>query len=161
MPADKIGSVEVRVAVGRVGRRPPERPLTLGDPSAHAQVGPAALPGEGRARRNYQTPDELVSTPDKDVHSLADILDRSATKFGHKKALGWRDTIRMVKETKQVTKVVGGKTVTEDKDWLYYELSDYNVRRSARLRGLTLTLAVSRLAVVDLCRARAARQARR
>ena len=71
------------------------------------------------------------------MHSLADVLTRSATKFGSKKALGWRDTIRMVKETKQVTKVVGGKTITEDKDWLYYELSDYKV-------GTTLPLASPR-----------------
>ncbi|KAL8280471.1 hypothetical protein RQP46_007119 [Phenoliferia psychrophenolica] len=98
MPQDRIGSIE---------------------------VGPAALPGEGRARRNWQTPDEIVSTPSEEVTCLADILQRSASKFGHKNALGWRDTVRMVKETKQVTKVIGGKTVTEDKEWAYFELSDY------------------------------------
>ena len=40
-------------------------------------------------------------------------------------ALGWRDVIRIVPETKEVRKIVGGKEVVETKEWLYYELSDY------------------------------------
>ena len=45
----------------------------------------------------------------------------------------------MVKEVKQVTKVIGGKTITEDKEWLYYELSDYKwyVRGQSRSHGVT------------------------
>lgn len=39
--------------------------------------------------------------------------------------MGWRDVNRLVKETKQVKKIVGGKEVTEDKEWLYFVLSDY------------------------------------
>ncbi|KAG6857935.1 hypothetical protein C0995_004019, partial [Termitomyces sp. Mi166 len=40
-------------------------------------------------------------------------------------ALGWRDIISTVEEEKDVTKVVGGKEITEKKKWKYFQLSDY------------------------------------
>ena len=39
--------------------------------------------------------------------------------------MGWRDTIRVIEEEKEVTKVVDGKEVTQKKLWKYFELSDY------------------------------------
>ncbi|KAM0749891.1 acetyl-CoA synthetase-like protein [Meredithblackwellia eburnea MCA 4105] len=80
---------------------------------------------ETLARRNHLTPDSLVSSPDPSITCLADVLSAAVKKFGDKKALGWRDTIRMVPEEKEVTKIVGGKEVKETKQWLFFELSDY------------------------------------
>ncbi|KAK4702079.1 long-chain acyl-CoA synthetase, partial [Phenoliferia sp. Uapishka_3] len=89
------------------------------------EVGPPAPKGESRPRRNYLTPNALVTTPDPSLHSLSDILTRSAREFGHKKAVGWRDLKRIVKEKKIVKKVVGGKEVEEEKEWSFFELGEY------------------------------------
>lgn len=40
-------------------------------------------------------------------------------------AMGWRDTVKIVTEEKEVVKVVGGKEHKEMKKWSYFELSDY------------------------------------
>ncbi|KAK4701704.1 hypothetical protein P7C70_g4524, partial [Phenoliferia sp. Uapishka_3] len=93
------------------------------------EVGPPAEKGEGRARRAFVCPDTLTARPAQkdaqDVAVLADILVRSVRLYGDQNALGWRDTIRMVSEDKEVTKVIGGKKTTETKTWSYFELSDY------------------------------------
>lgn len=40
-------------------------------------------------------------------------------------AFGYRDTVRVIEEEKEVTKTVGGEQVKEKKKWSYFELSDY------------------------------------
>ncbi|KAL8278789.1 hypothetical protein RQP46_008858 [Phenoliferia psychrophenolica] len=91
------------------------------------EVGPPAEKGEGRARRAFVCPDTLTATPKDapEVTILADIVQRSVRLYGDLPALGWRDTIRMVEEEKEVTKVVGGQKTTETRSWSYFELSDY------------------------------------
>ena len=89
------------------------------------EVGPPAAKGEGRARRCYVSPNQLVESPAEGVHVLADILERSARLFPTKNALGWRDLVRMIEEEKEVKKVVAGVTSVETKKWSYFELSDY------------------------------------
>ncbi|KAK4700523.1 hypothetical protein P7C70_g5726, partial [Phenoliferia sp. Uapishka_3] len=89
------------------------------------QVGPPAPKGASRPRRNYLTPDALVSTPDPSLHCLYDILARSAREFGNKKAVGWRDLKRIVVEKKVLKKIVGGKEIEEEKEWSFFELGDY------------------------------------
>ncbi|GAA6008643.1 hypothetical protein JCM10207_007189 [Rhodosporidiobolus poonsookiae] len=89
------------------------------------EVGPPAKPGEGRARRCFTSPDELVSTPSPDIKVLADVLIHATKEFRDVEALGWRDVIDVVKEDKEVKKTVGGKEVTETKTWSYFHLSDY------------------------------------
>ncbi|KPV76200.1 uncharacterized protein RHOBADRAFT_48175 [Rhodotorula graminis WP1] len=90
------------------------------------EVGPPAQPGEGRARRSFVCPDELVTSPAPGkVSVLAHILDHAAREFADVQALGWRDTVDVIKEDKDVKKIVGGKEVTEKKTWSYFHLSDY------------------------------------
>lgn len=83
------------------------------------------MKGEGRARRCYVSPNQLVEVPAEGVTVLADILERSARLFPNKNALGWRDLVRMIEEEKEVKKVVAGVTSVEMKKWSYFELSDY------------------------------------
>ncbi|KAI5480011.1 long-chain acyl-CoA synthetase [Pseudohyphozyma bogoriensis] len=98
-------------------------------PPGSIEVGPPAPKGEGRARRCWLTPDEVVSKPvgknTSDIKVVADILTRSAELYPNKKALGWRDVLNMVEEEKKVTKTVGGKEVKETKKWSYFNLSEY------------------------------------
>ncbi|GAA5904425.1 hypothetical protein JCM6882_008906 [Rhodosporidiobolus microsporus] len=90
------------------------------------EVGPPAQPGEGRARRCFNSADELVSSPAPHVKVLADVLIHATKEFENVEALGWRDVIDIVKEEKEVSKTVGGEEVKEKKTWNYFHLSDYN-----------------------------------
>ncbi|GJN87589.1 hypothetical protein Rhopal_000544-T1 [Rhodotorula paludigena] len=90
------------------------------------EVGPPAASGEGRARRSFVSPDELVSSPQPGkISVLAHILDHAVSEFGNVQALGWRDTIKVISEDKEVKKLVGGKETTETKTWNYFQLSEY------------------------------------
>lgn len=83
------------------------------------------LPGEGAIRRCALSKDKLITQPFEGIDTIADIIAYSARTHGNRRALGWRDTIRIVEEEKEITKVIDGKEVTEKKLWKYFELSDY------------------------------------
>ncbi|GAA96553.1 uncharacterized protein L969DRAFT_94983 [Mixia osmundae IAM 14324] len=89
------------------------------------EVGPPAKKGEGRTRRYYATPDRLVTQPADDIVVVPDILEYAARTRPDKPLFGWRDTIKMHNEEKEITKTVKGKEIKEMKKWRYYELSDY------------------------------------
>jgi long-chain acyl-CoA synthetase len=84
-----------------------------------------SLPGEGPVRRCAIAKDKLVTQPFEGIDTVADIISYSARTHDNRKALGWRDTIRVIEEEKDVTKVIDGKEVTQKKLWKYFELSDY------------------------------------
>ena len=86
----------------------------------------SSIPGEGPIRRCAISKDKLVTQPFEGIDTVADIISYSARTHGNRKALGWRDTVRVIEEEKEVTKVVDGKEVTQKKQWKYFELSDYN-----------------------------------
>ncbi|GAA5823706.1 hypothetical protein JCM10212_003715, partial [Sporobolomyces blumeae] len=88
-------------------------------------VGPEALPGQGRVRRCHLSPDQLVTTPHKDIRVLADVLPYVVSKYGNIESFGQRAVVDTVKEDKEVTKVVGGKEVKETKTWSYFTLGPY------------------------------------
>ena len=88
------------------------------------EVSPS-VPGESAVRRCTLSKDKLVSQPFEGIDTVADIISYSARVHGNRNALGWRDTIRVIEEEKEVTKVVDGKEVTQKKLWKYFELSDY------------------------------------
>lgn len=92
--------------------------------------------GEGRARRYHLTSEGLETTPDPDISVLADVLARSVKLWPNKNAVGWRPTIRIVKETKEVIKIVGGEERKEEKVWSYFELGDYQWWTYAELGAL-------------------------
>lgn len=92
---------------------------------ASIEIGNHTPTGETKIRRSYMSPDRLVESPSPEISILSDVLDHAAKERPTLNGIGWRDVIRIHKETKPVTKIVGGKEVQEDKTWEFYELSDY------------------------------------
>ncbi|KAG0144613.1 hypothetical protein CROQUDRAFT_47089 [Cronartium quercuum f. sp. fusiforme G11] len=93
--------------------------------SASVEIGDSVPVGETKIRRSYKAPNEFVSSPAPGITILPDVLAHAAEKFPTVNAVGWRDILHLHKEKKTVKKVVGGKEVSEEKVWEFYELSDY------------------------------------
>ncbi|GAA5869237.1 hypothetical protein JCM16303_000403 [Sporobolomyces ruberrimus] len=89
------------------------------------EVGPEPKQGEGRVRRCNLSPDQLVTTPHKDIKVVADVLPYVCSKYGKMDGFGYRDVLDTIKEEKEVTKTVGGKEVKETKTWQYFKLGEY------------------------------------
>ncbi|KAF8154265.1 long-chain-fatty-acid-CoA-ligase [Crassisporium funariophilum] len=89
------------------------------------ECAPPAGPGEGPTRRSTLSKNGLVTQPFEGIDTVADVVAYAARTHGNRKALGYRDVVRIVEEEKEVKKVVDGKEITEKKVWKYFELSDY------------------------------------
>lgn len=89
------------------------------------EVGPPAPQGETRPRRYAATQSELSKSPEPSVLVIPDLLAKSVEIRPDQPAVGWRDIVKVHNEEKEITKTVGGKQVTEKKNWNYFELSDY------------------------------------
>ncbi|KAK4154762.1 hypothetical protein C8A00DRAFT_32430 [Chaetomidium leptoderma] len=89
---------------------------------------PGCQPVEGETipRRHPKAKDGLVERPAPDVNTTFDLLKRSAERYGNEPAVGSRKLIHTHKEKKKVPKVVDGQTTEVEKEWTYYELSDYS-----------------------------------
>ncbi|KAL6916818.1 hypothetical protein FSST1_008313 [Fusarium sambucinum] len=83
-------------------------------------------PGETIPRRHPQARDGLVERPADDVHTVFDIVRRSARLYPDHRAVGWRKLIKLHKETTQVEKKVDGKIQLVDKEWAFFELSPFS-----------------------------------
>ncbi|PWN87587.1 acetyl-CoA synthetase-like protein [Acaromyces ingoldii] len=82
--------------------------------------------GHGRVRRAFCSPDALIERPSEGgIKTMADVLQFAVKKFTNKPVMGYRDTIKIHTEEKEITKTVEGKEVKETKKWQYYELSEY------------------------------------
>ena len=95
-------------------------PFTIESPGAQKQEG------ETIPRRHPSAKDGLITTPEPDVRTVYELVRRGASKFGNAKAMGSRKIVRTHKETKKVKKVVDGQTQEVDKEWTYFELSQYS-----------------------------------
>lgn len=80
------------------------------------------MDGETIPRRHPSAKRKLLEQPESGAATVYDILKRSARKFGKASALGSRKVLDTHVETKKVQDGHGG---TVDKQWTYYELSDY------------------------------------
>lgn len=89
-------------------------------------AGCQPVAGETIPRRHPKAKDALVERPAPDVNTTFDLLRRSAERYGDEPAVGSRKLIHTHKETKKVSKVVDGEVRQVDKEWIYYELSDYS-----------------------------------
>ncbi|CEI61873.1 Long-chain-fatty-acid--CoA ligase 1 [Fusarium venenatum] len=83
-------------------------------------------PGETIPRRHPQARDGLVERPADDLHTVFDIVRRSARLYPDRRAVGWRKLIKLHKETTQVEKKVDGKIQLVDKEWTFFELSPFS-----------------------------------
>ncbi|KAL2349802.1 hypothetical protein BJ546DRAFT_1122516, partial [Cryomyces antarcticus] len=82
--------------------------------------------GETIPRRNTRTKDQLKLRPSDDITTIYDVLRHSAKKFGNAKALGSRKVVKTHHETKKIKKMVDGKEQEVDKNWTFFELSEYH-----------------------------------
>ncbi|KAL2161946.1 hypothetical protein VTH06DRAFT_7731 [Thermothelomyces fergusii] len=81
--------------------------------------------GETIPRRHPKAKDGLVERPAPGVDTTFDLLKRSVEHYGNEPAVGSRKLIRTHKEKKKVPKVVDGQTTEVEKEWTFYELSNY------------------------------------
>ncbi|CDU25260.1 related to long-chain-fatty-acid-CoA ligase [Sporisorium scitamineum] len=93
--------------------------------TASVEIDTPVGKGESKIRRSYQAPDRLLERPAEGINTMADVFLKARERFPNKPIMGWRDVIRMHDEQKEVTKIVDGKEVKENKTWQYYELSNY------------------------------------
>lgn len=77
-------------------------------------------------RRHPKAKNGLLECPAPNVRSTFDILKRSVEKYGDEPAIGSRKLIEVHKEKKKIPKVVDGKTTEVEKEWTYFELSNYS-----------------------------------
>lgn len=78
--------------------------------AASVEIGSGSPPeGEGRVRRSYKSPDELIASPGNGIETMVDVFEHALKKFTNKPVLGYRDLIKMHQEEKEITKKVDGK----------------------------------------------------
>ncbi|KAJ2998926.1 long-chain fatty acid-CoA ligase [Globomyces sp. JEL0801] len=83
----------------------------------------------GRPRRYALSPKDqpLVSSPHPTIKTLYDVLLYGVRTYEATRPLfGFRQTLRIVEESKEVSKTVAGVTKTETKTWKFPELSPYS-----------------------------------
>ncbi|EMR09787.1 hypothetical protein PNEG_01970 [Pneumocystis murina B123] len=83
------------------------------------------IKGESRIRRSVLSMNELVVRPSPDINTIYDILIRSYKLYGSRNAFGFRKILQVHTKNKELTKIIGGKEIKVQKDWMYYELSDF------------------------------------
>ena len=83
-------------------------------------------PNETIPRRHPKARDGLIDRPSEDVHTVFDIIRRSARLFPDNNAVGYRKLIKLHKEKTQIEKKIDGKIQKVDKEWTYFELSGYS-----------------------------------
>lgn len=59
------------------------------------------------------------------IDTTYDVVQYAAKTYPNKRAFGTRPVLDIVKETKTITKMVGGQETTQDKEWSYFKLGAY------------------------------------
>lgn len=95
-------------------------PFTIDSP------GYEKVPGETIPRRHPSAKDGLISRPHEDIHTVYDIVRRSARLYPNHRAVGSRKLIKLHKEMKKIQKNVDGQVKEVEKEWRFYELSEYS-----------------------------------
>ncbi|KAK0708185.1 hypothetical protein B0H67DRAFT_331496 [Lasiosphaeris hirsuta] len=81
--------------------------------------------GETIPRVHPKAKNGLWKRPSPDVHTTFDLLKRTASQYGDEPAIASRKLIKIHKEKKMVPKAVDGQVIEVEKEWTYFELSDY------------------------------------
>lgn len=101
-------------------------PRTLRKPPFSLEApGYEPVEGETIPRRNPRSVEKLRSRPEEGVATIYDVIRRSSEKFGNAKAMGSRRLIKTHNEKKKIKKMVDGQEREVDKNWTYFELSEY------------------------------------
>lgn len=88
--------------------------------------GVEKVPGETIPRRHPRFKDQLRNSPAEGVHTVYDIIQRSARIYPNHQAVGYRKLIKLHKETKKVQRNVDGEIREVDKEWQFFELSPFH-----------------------------------
>jgi len=84
------------------------------------------VPGETIPRRHPKAKNGLLTRPAPEVSTNYDLLRRSADKYSNEPAVGSRKLLETHTELKKVTKLVDGQPKEVEKEWTFFELSDYS-----------------------------------
>lgn len=84
------------------------------------------VPGETIPRRHFRFKDQLRNSPAEGVHTVWDIVQRSARIYPNHHAVGYRKLVKLHKETRKVQKNIDGEIHEVDKEWQFFELSPFN-----------------------------------
>ncbi|PTB68319.1 acetyl-CoA synthetase-like protein [Trichoderma citrinoviride] len=98
------------------------------------------VPGETIPRRHPAAKDGLLTKPADDVHTVFDIVRRSAREYPNHLAVGHRKLIELHKEIKKVPKNVDGQVVEVDKEWQFFELTKFDFMTFKEYETLVLQL---------------------
>lgn len=82
--------------------------------------------GETIPRRHPDAKDGLLERPSEDVSTVYDILKRSARLHPDEPAIGSRKLVELHKEKKKIQKNVDGQVQEVEKEWQFFELSNYS-----------------------------------
>lgn len=96
--------------------------------------------GETIPRRHPKAKDGLIERPAEDVATVYDIIKRSARLHPDKAAIGTRKLIHLHKETKKVPKNVDGQIIEVDKEWQFFELSNFSYLTYAEVQKYVIQL---------------------
>ncbi|KAG0684012.1 long-chain fatty acid-CoA ligase [Pichia californica] len=97
-----------------------------------------AKPGETAPRRNYKFKSAAVTKPKGyNCTTVYEFFNEVVSKHGKsRKCQGWRDLIDIHTETKKITKFIDGEEKIIEKNWIYYEKSDYKYITFGELQSL-------------------------
>lgn len=117
-------------------------PLHAVEKPPYTVEAPGYEPVEGETipRRHPKAQNGLLERPAPDVTTVFDLLRRTAAKYAGEPAVGSRKLIKTHKELKKVPKVVDGQVREVDKEWTFFELSDYAYLTYAEYEALALQL---------------------
>ena len=82
--------------------------------------------GETIPRRHPRAKNGLLNRPADDVHTVFDIVRRSARVYPNHQAVGSRKLVKLHKEMKKVKKNVDGEVQEVEKEWQFFELTKYS-----------------------------------
>jgi long-chain acyl-CoA synthetase len=77
-------------------------------------------------RRSFLYPRTLIRQPHPSISTLYDLLKFASTLYPSQPCMGARPVLRVIEESKTVTKKVAGEQKTELKTWKYFELGAYD-----------------------------------
>ncbi|CVL13278.1 related to long-chain-fatty-acid--CoA ligase [Fusarium proliferatum] len=84
------------------------------------------VPGETVPRRHPRAKDGLINRPANDIHTVFDIVRRSARVYPNHRAVGSRKLVKLHKERRKVQKNVDGEIKELEKEWQLFELSKFS-----------------------------------
>lgn len=99
-----------------------------------------AKPGETAPRRKASQKAAALERPaDSKATTIPEFFQECVERHGDRNAMGWRDLLEVHVDTKKITKIIDGKETEVDKDWTYYEYSNYHFLTFPELSKLIKT----------------------